>query len=119
MFLNSSIWDKIEEPEYVEKVKYKDKPTIPLTDENKIVEILIKWWEKKYGLRDGERNNNVYILAAAFNDFGVPRTLAEFVMSNFDSNDFSRSEILRTINSAYANTHNFGTKYYEDEDNSS
>ena len=37
-------------------------------------------------------------------------------MSNFDSNDFSRSEILRTINSAYANTHNFGTKYYEDED---
>ena len=116
VFLNSSIWDKIEEPEYVEKVKYKDKPTIPLTDENKIVEILIKWWEKKYGLRDGERNNNVYILAAAFNDFGVPRTLAEFVMSNFDSNDFSRSEILRTINSAYANTHNFGTKYYEDED---
>ncbi len=113
---NSSIWDKIEEQEYVEKTKYKDKPTIPLTDENKIVDILVKWWEKKYGLRDGERNNNVYILAAAFNDFGVPKTLAEYVMSNFDSKDFNRNEILRTINSAYANTHNHGTKYYEDED---
>ena len=113
---NSSIWDKIEEQEYVEKTKYKDKPSIPLTDENKIVDILVKWWEKKYGLRDGERNNNVYILAAAFNDFGVPKTLAEYVMSNFDSKDFNRNEILRTINSAYANTHNHGTKYYEDED---
>ena len=113
---NSSVWDKIEEQEYVEKIKYKDKPTIPLTDENKIVEILLKWWEKKYGLRDGERNNNVYILAAAFNDFGVPQSLAEFVMNSFDSQDFSRDEIIRTINSAYANTHNFGSKYYEDED---
>ena len=112
----SSVWDKIDEQEYVEKIKYKDKPTIPLTDENKIVEILIKWWEKKYGLRNGERNNNVYILAAAFNDFGVPKTLAEYVMSNFDSKDFNRNEIIRTINSAYSNTHNFGTKYYEDED---
>jgi len=113
---NSSVWDKIEEQEYVEKIKYKDKPTIPLTDENKIVEILVKWWEKKYGLKNGERNNNVFILASAFNDFGVPKTLAEFVMSNFDSKDFNRNEILRTISSAYANTHNFGTKYYEDED---
>jgi|TARA_R110000751_G_scaffold4638_1_gene22488 hypothetical protein len=113
---NSSIWDKIDEQEYVEKVTHKDKPTIPLTDENKIVEILTKWWEKKYGLKNGERNNNVYILAASFNDFGVPKTLAEYVMSNFDSKDFNRNEILRTINSAYANTHNFGSKYYEDEE---
>ena len=37
-------------------------------------------------------------------------------MGNFDSKDFDRNEILRTINSAYSNTHNFGTKYYEDED---
>ena len=113
---NSSIWDKIEEQEYVEKIKYKDKPTIPLTDENKIVDILVKWWEKKYGLNSGERNNNVFILAAAFNDFGIPQNVAIMVMSNFESRDFSRAEILRTISSAYSNTQNFGTKYYEDED---
>ena len=113
---NSSVWEKIEETEFVEINKNIDKPTIPITDENKIVEILIKWWEKKYGLKNGERNNNVYILAAAFNDFGVPQNLAEYVMSNFDSNDFNLNEIKRTIQSAYANTQNFGTKYYEDED---
>ena len=45
---NSSIWDLIEEPEYTEVSKTRDHPTIPITDENKIVEILIKWWTKKY-----------------------------------------------------------------------
>jgi hypothetical protein len=114
--LTSSVWDIIDAPEFVEFNKYKDKPTIPVTDENKIVEILLKWWENKYGLVSGERNNNVYILAAAFNDFGVPKNLAEYVMGNFSSSDFKHHEIKRTIDSAYAQVQNFGTKYYEDED---
>jgi len=113
---HSSLWEKIEEAEFVEVNKIVDKPTIPITDENKIVEILVKWWEKKYGLKNGERNNNVYILASAFNDFGVPQNLAEYVMGSFDSKDFNLSEIRRTIKSAYAHVQNFGTKYYEDQD---
>jgi hypothetical protein len=112
----SSIFNQILEQEYQEVVKHKDVQTIPITDENKIVEILTKWWERKYGLNSGERNNNVYILAAAFNDFGVTKTLAEYVMGNFVSKDFSQSEIKRTIHSAYKQVQNFGTKYYEDEE---
>ena len=114
--LTSSLWEKIDEVEFIELNKYKDKPTIPVTDENKIVDILMKWWENKYGLKNGERNNNVFILASAFNDFGVPKNLAEYVMGNFDSKDFNINEIRRTINSAYAQVQNFGTKYYEDQD---
>jgi hypothetical protein len=76
----------------------------------------MKWWERKYGLKNGERNNNVYILASAFNDFGVNKTLAEYIMSNFVSEGFSQNEIKRTIHSAYQQVQNFGTKYYEDED---
>ena len=118
IFINeqSSIFNQIIEQEYQEVVKHKDVQTIPITDENKIVEILLKWWERKYGLSSGERNNNVYILASAFNDFGVNRTLAEYVMGNFVSKDFPQGEIKRTINSAYKQTQNFGTKYYEDEE---
>ena len=112
----SSIFNQILEQEYQEVVKHKDVQTIPITDENKIVEILTKWWERKYGLNSGERNNNVYILAAAFNDFGVTKTLAEYVMGNFVSKDFPQSEIKRTIQSAYKQVQNFGTKYYEDEE---
>jgi hypothetical protein len=113
---NSSVWDVIDEPEYNEVVKYRDKPTIPLTDENKIVEILIKWWTKKYPMNEGQRNQNVYILAMALNDFGINKSLASYVLNQYAVSDFPISEIGRTIDSAYSHKANFGTKYYEDEE---
>lgn len=113
---DSKVWDKAEEHEYKPIDKHTSRPTIPINDENKIVERLMAWWTRKYGIVDGERNNNVYILAAAFNDFGVSKSLAEYVMSGFASRDFNRNEIQTTINSAYQKTENFGSKYYEDEE---
>ena len=65
---------------------------------------------------EGQRNHNCYVLASAFNDFGVNKSLAGYVMSNYESADFNEIEIQRTIDSAYSNTANFGTKYYEDEE---
>ena len=113
---NASIWDKVEEKEYKEVHQFRDLPTIPITDENKIVDILVKWWSKKYPMTEGNRNNNCYVLASAFNDFGVNKSLAGYVLNNYANQDFTESEINRTIDSAYAQTQNFGTKYYEDED---
>jgi len=113
---NSSIWDKIEETEYVEVDKIKDMPTIPITDENKIVDILIKWWEKKFPMEEGQRNQNAYILAMAFNDFGVNKSLAGYVLNRYANDSFPLHEIATTIDSAYQNTGKFGTKYYEDEE---
>lgn len=113
--INSKIWDKKSEHEYRPVDRKTEKPTVPITDENKIVEILMKWWTKKYGLVEGERNHNVYILASAFNDYGVNRSLAEYIIGQMEQPDFKRSEIMNTISSAYSNTSNFGTKYYEDE----
>jgi len=113
---NSSVWDKIEETEYVEVSKYRDKPTIPITDENKIVEILTKWWVKKYPMDEGQRNHNAYILAMALNDFGVNKSLAIYLLKRYASESFPESEIQITVDSAYRNTQNFNTKYYEDEE---
>lgn len=113
---NSSIWDVIEEPEYTEVSRARDKATIPITDENKIVEILVKWWEKKYPMSEGQRNQNAYVLAMAFNDFGINKSLASYVLNQFASDDFTLREIGTTIDSAYRHTTNFGTKYYEDEE---
>jgi hypothetical protein len=112
----ASLWDKIIEQEYTEVSKTQGVVTIPVTDENKIVEILLKWWEKKYGMIAGERNNNAYILAAAFNDFGVNENLAKYIMTSFASKSFPNSEVMRTIKSAYSQKQNFGTKFYEDEE---
>ncbi len=112
---NSSVWDIIEEPEYTEVSKIRDKATIPITDENKIVEILVKWWEKKYPMVEGQRNQNAYVLAMAFNDFGINKSLASYVLNQYATQDFPLKEIQRTIDSAYQNTANFGTKYYDGE----
>lgn len=113
---NSSIWDKIDEPDYIEVTKYKDPLTIAITDENKVVDILLKWWQKKYPMVSGQRNHNTYVLAMAFNDYGINKSLAAFALNQFASDDFPYAEIQRTIDSAYQNTGNFGTKYYQDED---
>ena len=112
----ASTWDKIEEPEYKEVVRHRDVATIPITDENKIVDILIKWWKKKYPMAEGQRNQNCYVLASAFNDFGINKELAKYVLNQYATKDFNQREIIRTIDSAYSNTNNFGTKYYEDEE---
>ena len=113
---DSSVWTKVEEAEYVEVEAQRDAPTIPITDENKVVDILLKWWTKKYGMVDGERNQNLYKLAMAFNDFGVNRSLASHILRQFEQPDFKSQEIERTLASAYSNTANFGTRYYEDSD---
>jgi hypothetical protein len=113
---NSSIWDTIEEAEYNEVSKVKDQPTIPITDENKIVDILVKWWTKKYPMYEGQRNQNAYVLAMAFNDFGINKGLASYVLNQYATEDFTTREIATTIDSAYKHTANFGTKYYEDEE---
>lgn len=118
IFINqeSDVWDTIAEHEYKEIDRVASKLTIPITNENKIVDILMRWWVKRYGLVEGERNNNVYILAAAFNDYGVNKSLAEYVMSQFETSDFPMTEIRTAINSAYNHSHKFGTKFYEDEE---
>ena len=117
---NSSVWERIDEKQYEEKSTYRDAPTIKITDENKIVDILVRWWQKKYPMTEGSRNQNCYILAMAFNDFGVNKSLAQYILGQYvdtsSSDPFGEREINRTIDSAYSNTSNFGTKFYEDED---
>ena len=113
---NSALWDTIAEPTYKEVNSSIDPATIPITDENKVVEILVKWWEKKYPMTEGSRNQHAFVLAMAFNDYGINKSLAGYVLNQFATEGFNLVEITRTIDSAYANTMNFGTKYYEDED---
>lgn len=113
---DSQVWDKMYEEEHDDIVKHNKDVTIPITDENKVVDILVKWWTQKYPMAEGSRNENAYILASSFNDFGIQRSLAEYVLNQYASDSFPRSEIKRTIDSAYAKTENFGTKVYEDTD---
>jgi hypothetical protein len=113
--MGSSVWDKMSEEESKPLDLRTVRTTIALRDENKIIDRLMRWWNKEYGLVEGARNNNVYILAAAFNDFGISKSLAEYVILQMQSRDFPESEIKTTIESAYKNRAAHGTKFYEDE----
>jgi hypothetical protein len=112
---NSNTWDIFADIEYKELSKLDEVETIPIMEENKIVDILMSWWTKRYPMSEGARNQNCYILAMAFNDYGINKTIAQFVLHQYESSDFSKREIDRTIESAYKNTANFGSKYYEDD----
>lgn len=113
---DSKIWDKIKDREYKEIDSSSTYKSIPITDETKVIDILMKWWGKKYPMSEGQRNHNAYILAMAFNDYGVAKTTASYILNQYATDDFSIGEIHTTIESAYKNTNKFGTKYYEDED---
>ena len=113
---DSSVYDSlvVETPEPLE---YKNSaPTFVITDPNKVVTRLKKWWETKYGMVEGQRNNNLYILASAFNDFGVHKDEAYSIMLDYVGGSFSARELNTTVNSAYTHTENFNTRFFEDSD---
>lgn len=107
---DSETWTKKEVKEgynYVDRV-----PTIPLNNEGNIIDLLLKWWNSKFGYVEGERNNNLFKLASSFNEYGINQdTSNEFMLTNFD---LSENEITRINRSAYSNSSKFNTKYFED-----
>jgi SOS response regulatory protein OraA/RecX len=109
----SKLWEKLEEDEYQEKHLAQGQPLLKITNESKIVEILLKWWTAKYPMTEGRRNHNVYVIAQAMNEFGIIRSTASIICNNYASKDFPSREIETTIASAYSKTHLFDTKYYE------
>ena len=67
-------------------------------------------------MNEGQRNHNAFILASSFNDFGIEKSLAEYILNGFQSQDFNLNEIKKAIDSAYSNIANFGTRVYEDSE---
>lgn len=101
---NSVVWDKCIKVEYTPQ-----KINLDEIDEDKSAKILLKWWMKKYGLYEGNRNSNVFKLCAAFNDYGVSRDNALAICSTFQHSGFTHNEIETIVKSAYKKTEKFGT----------
>jgi hypothetical protein len=112
---DSEVWHVEDAPDPVQHSITSDTVTIPLTDERDIVKRLVKWWEKRYPMVEGQRNNNAFTLAMAFNEFGVSKSTALIVLGSYAQKGFSEREIDQLVNSAYSKTDLFGTKYFEDE----
>ena len=113
---NALVWDAYEEEEYVEVHKYKDRPTIPIASERRVIEILEAWFRKKYPMVEGQRNDNLYKFAASLNEYGVSYALASYKCSEYQVPGFSVKEIEDIVKSAYKNKDKHSTKYFEDGD---
>ena len=110
---NSKLWDKIELPD-IEDIGSKS-VSIAIKSDNLIITNLMKWFDGKYSLVSGQRNNNIFKLASAFNDFGINKNVAEQTLLQYETKDFDKREILSVLNSAYKKTNSFGTKFFEDK----
>lgn len=109
---DSEIWVEGEEVDLSELGT--TEPLLPIESDNRIIQNLLKWWERKYGRKKGERNANAYKLAIALNDFGVSKQEALNVLSNLQESDFKADEIAGIVNSAYKNKATHGTRFFED-----
>jgi len=101
---NSAVWEKEKEYQPV-NCTY----NISNLDEEKTANNLLKWWHRKFGLHSGARNNNVFKLCAAFNDYGISKDYAFSIVSKFQTEDFKLHEIEVILKSAYRKTDKFAT----------
>lgn len=78
------------------------------TNNNEIVEGLLKWWGARFGIVAGSRNANLYKLAAALNNYGIPQGEAlEVCLQYVDptgADPLTAQEITVTVASAYRRT---------------
>lgn len=110
---NSDLYIDCEEPDIEEIGSYE--VYLPIKSDNRIISNLLEWWKSKYGKDKGSRNSNLFILAAAFNKFGVNKSECENVLYSYQEKDFRLEEIKSIIKSAYSKRNEFGTKFFEDK----
>ncbi len=91
-----------------------ERPIFQVTSDNEIIQKLLVWYKKNFGQNKGSRNNNLFKLAAAMNTFGVPQRQALSTLISYEEMDFTKSEIESLCNSAYKNSSQFGTRFFED-----
>jgi hypothetical protein len=87
---------------------------VRIDDMDAIATNIITWFNKKW-TTGSNRNNNLFVLSAAFNDYGVDISTAKSYCYHYISKDFTEKEIEMLVNSAYKHTANFGSKAFEDK----
>lgn len=80
-----------------------------IQDTSKKVDVITKWFNKKFTLNVGERNNNLFRLACGLNRAGLSKTECEGTFKSFYSNGLTESELKALVDSAYKNTSEFNT----------
>jgi hypothetical protein len=108
LFINHNSKEWVLMKEYTEVTRKNNYPEyFQIKDTTKKVDVIVKWFNKKFTLNAGERNNNLYKLACGLNRAGLSNTEALQMFTNFYSAGLTQSELEAIIKSAYKNTHEF------------
>lgn len=105
---NSKTWVLMKE--FTEVTRKNNYPKhFQIQETNKKVDVILKWFNKKFTLNVGERNNNLFKLACGLNKAGLNNTECINLFKNFYSTGIEENELNSIIKSAYKNTHEFDT----------
>lgn len=110
---NATEWTEREQAPVEEIISH---DTVTITDHKEVIDNLQKWWDRDYGLHEGKRNTNLFILACAHCNFGVPLDTCLnhlLYLKSFDSVRSPHREIESIVNSAYKSAQ-FNIKQFED-----
>lgn len=108
LFINPNSKEWVLMKEYTEVTRKNNYPDyFQIKDTSKKVDVIVKWFNKKFTLNAGERNNNLFKLACGLNRAGMPSDEALGLFKNFYSAGLTDLELESIIKSAYKNTHEF------------
>ncbi len=111
---NSKVWAlKKEYSEVAQKTSYPKH--FQIIDTSKKVDVILKWFNKKFTLNAGERNNNLFKLACSLNRAGLQIDEALSMFKNFYSAGLTDSELESVIKSGYKNTNEFDSLILVDD----
>ena len=111
---NSKVW--VLKKEYSEVAIKTNYPRhFQIIDTSKKVDVILKWFNRKFTLNAGERNNNLFKLACALNRAGLASDEAYNLFRNYYSVGLNDTEIQSLIKSGYKNTNEFDTMVLVDD----
>ena len=108
LFINHNSKEWVLMKEYTEiTIKNNYPKHFQIIDTSKKVDVIIKWFNKKFTLNAGERNNNLFKLACGLNRAGLNKEEALSLFKNYYSSGLEDSELDTIIKSSYKNTAEF------------
>lgn len=116
LFINENSKEWVLMKEYTEVSQKANYPKhFQIIDTNKKVDVIIKWFNKKFTLNAGERNNNLFKLACGLNRAGMQKDEALSLFKNYYSAGLNDSELENIIKSGYKLTNEFDTMVLVDD----
>lgn len=114
---NAKEWCIKEEDDYNSIGNDRYDVQVPLKSETRIIENLQVWFDKKYTVGSGSRNDSVYRFACALNAYGINEFTAVNYLSKYAETGFTVSEIETTVKSAYKRLKSeFNTRAFDDNE---